>query len=73
MYKYLMIALLVLFVISLLLPIIKDSKSCSREGIGGFGVTSAISLYNTGGAYCREPDNKRGFSGGCFSPSTVII
>lgn len=41
-----------------------------REGIGGFGVTSGLSMYNRS-AICSGPSGAYG--GGCSIPHRVII
>lgn len=42
-----------------------------KEDMSGFGVISSLNFYNKR-RYC-EPGNEFGYSGGCFSPNTVII
>lgn len=50
------------------------SKDQSKEGLSGFGVTSALN-FNNRVAYCDPGYGYRGgsYSGGCFLPHRVIV
>jgi len=47
---------------------------CSKEGLSGFGVTSALNFYDRL-AYCDPGQNYPGaaYSGGCYLPHRVIV
>ena len=61
----------VLVIMSVLIVLCIDcNEKPTREGIGGFGATSGINLYNRPG-YCVP--GRGSFSGGCFSPGYVLI
>jgi hypothetical protein len=49
-------------------------KNQCKEGLGGYGVTSALHFYDRI-AYCDEGNEARGgsYAGGCFLPHKVII
>lgn len=50
-----------------------QKKQC-KEGLGGYGVTSALHFYDRI-AYCDEGNEAQGgsYAGGCFLPTKVII
>jgi len=49
-------------------------KNQCKEGLGGYGVTSALHFYDRV-AYCDEGNEDQGgsYGGGCFLPTRVII
>ena len=64
---------LILVVVLLILVAWCFFRRDDREGLSGFGVTSALNFYNRV-AYCDPGQEQLGgaYSGGCFLPHRVI-
>lgn len=54
--------------------LMKYSYTRDRENMSGFGVTSALAMYNRD-AYCDKGNEAEGgaYGGGCFLPHRVIV
>ncbi len=64
----------IIIVISVIVVWFLWTKQQCKEGLGGYGVTSALHFYDRI-AYCDEGNEALGgsYAGGCFLPHKVII
>jgi len=61
----------VIIVVAVIIVWYMWQKNQCKEGLGGYGVTSALHFYDRI-AYCDE-GNGQSYGGGCFIPTKVII
>lgn len=63
-------AIIIILIIAAITCIIMQKSQCGKEGLSGYGVTSALA-YNNRLSYCQPGSGA--WSGGCFLPHRVIV